>query len=87
MGLPALSLEELAHLPKAKMFGVDGIVVDWRGTFTDTMNNRKVEKARFLGAIAITDSRAIFVKLSGPETEIDDKVRDGFMDLCGSLKE
>jgi hypothetical protein len=87
MGLSQLSLKEIESLPKVAMLGTEGVVVDWRGSFSDTMTARTIEQARFLAAIATLQGRTIFVKLTGPESEIDDQVRDAFLELCSSLKE
>ena len=38
-------------------------------------------------SIAVAQSRSIFVKLVGPESEIDDKVRDAFRELCASIRD
>jgi hypothetical protein len=87
MSLPSLKPAELDALPRIRMLGTDAIVADWTGAFEDTMNQRKIADARFLGAIAIVEGRAVFVKLTGPKSEVDDKVREGFLSLCASLQE
>lgn len=87
MGLIALSASEIAALQKVKMLGVEGVVVDWSGSFNDDMTRRSIPQARFCGAIAMLAGRTVFVKLTGPAAEVDDKVRDGFLELCSSLTE
>ena len=87
MGLPDLTATELAQLARIPMLGGEGIWVDWRGKFSDNMNNRTIEKSRLVGALAIGMSNSVFLKLTGPESEVDDKVRDAFLELCGTLKE
>jgi hypothetical protein len=87
IGLADLTAAELAQLPKLPMLGGEGIWVDWHGSFSDTMNKRTIEKCRLVGALAIGMSNSVFLKLTGPESEVDDKVRDQFLELCASLKE
>ncbi len=87
MGLEPPSPLELAALPKISMLGTEAVVVDCVGRFDDAMSGRTIEQARFLGAIALVDGKAIFVKLTGPEAEVDGTVRDGFLALCASLAE
>ncbi len=86
-GLPGISNEEFVALPKITLLGAEGVLVDLVGAFSDTMNHRSIPQARLLGAMAIVGARSVFVKLTGPEAEIDDQVRDGFRELCASLKE
>lgn len=87
MGLTALTPAEIEKLPKIRVLGKEAVIVDWVGRFEDPMTNRSIPQARFLAAIAILDARTVFVKLTGPEAEVDEKVRDAFLELCASLKE
>jgi len=82
--LPPGEFEKLARLP---LCGREGILFDATGVFEDSMNDRKIAQARMVGAMVALDGRALFVKLTGPESEIDDRVRDAFRELCSSLRE
>lgn len=85
LGLPAASAAEHAALPRVKIAGADGVVVDLTGPFEDAMTARKLDHARFLGAIALLPQGALFVKLTGPQSEVDDAVKSGFLELLASL--
>lgn len=87
LGLGKLTPDEFAKLPRLPMCGREGLLVDVTGSFDDAMNNRKIAQARMVGAMVALDGRALFVKLTGPESEIDDRVRDAFRELCASLRE
>lgn len=87
LGLAPLSWTEVEALPRTPMLGRDGVVLDCVGEFSDPMTNRTIPQARFLGAIVTTGERAVFAKLTGPETEVDETVKDAFLALCASLQE
>ena len=87
MSLPPLTPSEFDALKKVPMLGEQALVVDWTGQFNDSMTARTIPDARFLGALAFCKSYAVFVKLTGPKDEIDEKVREQFLSLCASLKE
>jgi hypothetical protein len=87
LGLAKLPAGEFEKLPRVPMCGREAILFDATGTFDDSMNDRKIAQARMVGAMVALDGRALFVKLSGPESEIDDRVRDAFRELCASLRE
>lgn len=87
LGLGKLTPDEFAKLPRLPMCGREGILIDATGSFEDAKTDRKIAQARMLGAMVALDGRALFVKLTGPEGEIDDRVRDAFRELCASLRE
>jgi len=87
LGLAKLPPDEFAKLPRLPICGREGILFDATGTFDDAMTGRKIAQARMVGAMVALDGRALFVKLTGPESEIDDRVRDAFRELCASLRE
>jgi hypothetical protein len=85
MGLGELSADGLAALPKATLCGRDATLLDVTGEFSDSMNSRTIAKARFLGAIALVDDQTVFLKLTGPQSELTDAVKEQFLALCSSL--
>ena len=87
LGLAKLTADEFAKLPRLPICGREGILIDATGAFEDAMTDRKIAQARMVGAMVALDGRALFVKLTGPESEIDDRVRDAFRELCASLRE
>ncbi len=87
IGLGPMTAAEFAALPHTTLAGRDAVLIDVVGSFEDSMNARKIPQARMLGAIALLEGRALFVKLTGPEAEVDESVRTGFRELCASLSE
>lgn len=87
LGLGPLAAAEFAALPRVILAGRDGVQLDLLGALDDAMTARKLPQARLLGAIALLEGKALFVKLTGPEAEIDEAVKNGFLELCASLAE
>ena len=86
IGLGPIAVDELAKLPTVTLCGKEGVLIDLLGAFEDSMNQRSIPQARMLGAMVLLGDRSLFIKLTGPETEVDDVVRDAFRELCASLK-
>jgi hypothetical protein len=86
IGLEPCSADEFAKLPKMTMCGQEAVLLDLLGAFSDSMTGRSLPQARMLGAIVLLDGRSLFVKLTGPESEVDATVKNGFLELCTSLK-
>jgi hypothetical protein len=84
MGQPDLSEEEIAALPKITMMGKEATLIDITGEFTG-MANEQIAAARMLGAVSILDGQAVFVKMTGPDAEVNAE-RDNFIAFCQSLK-
>lgn len=84
MGQPELSEEEIAALPKIPMMGTEATLIDITGEFTG-MANEKIAAARMLGAVSLLDGQAVFVKMTGPDAEVNAE-RDNFIAFCQSLK-
>ena len=61
----------------------------WRDMVALTWNIRTEEGreaiARMLGAVSILDGQAVFVKMTGPDAEVNAE-RDNFIAFCQSLK-
>lgn len=87
LGLGPMTPADFAALPRITLAGRDGVQLDLLGALDDPMTARKLPQARLLGAIALLDGRSLFVKLTGPEAEVDESVRNGFLELCASLSE
>lgn len=87
MGLAASTPEEFAKLPRVTICGREGVLLDLLGSFEDAMNARSLPQARMLGAVVLLSDRSLFLKLTGPQDEVDEAVRTGFLELCSSLKQ
>lgn len=84
MGQPELSAEEIAALPKISMLGAEASMIDITGDFAG-MGGTTMTGARLLGAIAMKGSQSVFVKMTGPEAEVNAE-RENFIAFCQSLK-
>jgi len=87
IGLAPCTADEFAKLPKITVCGQEAVLLDLLGAFEDGMTGRSFPQARMLGAIVLLSDRSLFVKLTGPESEIDDAVKNGFLELCASLQQ
>lgn len=85
MGLPPASNADLARLPTLKVLGVDATLVDLSGHFKDTMTQRDIDRARFVGLICPNRDSTLFVKLTGPEAEVAAAFAD-FQAFCKSFR-
>jgi hypothetical protein len=85
MGLPPASNADLARLPTLKVLGVDATLVDLTGHFKDSMTKRDIDHARFVGLICPDRDSTLFVKLTGPESEVAAAFAD-FQAFCQSLR-
>ena len=86
MGLQDLGAAELAKLPKLGVLGREATLVDLNGKLNDSMTNRTIEKARFLGVICPLDGWTLFVKMTGPEAEVT-AAKEAFLSFCKSLRQ
>jgi hypothetical protein len=84
MGQPALSEAELAALPRVASLGTQAVVVSIDGTFK-SMSGERTEHATFVGAVIERESDVVFVKVTGPSSEVA-KVRPGFDAFLTSLE-
>jgi hypothetical protein len=85
MGLPPASNADLARLPTLKVLGVDAVLVDLTGHLKDSMTKRDIDHARFVGLICPDRDATLFVKLTGPESEVAAAFAD-FQAFCKSLR-
>jgi len=85
MGMPPLTDQEFAALPRIEVFGEEVPLLDRRGRFADAMTQRSFDDALFLAVAALTPDGAFFVKLTGPHAEAQSH-RQEFVDFCASLR-
>lgn len=83
-GQEPLDEEEIEELPHLPMLGRLAPVLRVAGDFTD-MRGETVEGAAMLGAMSVLEREAIFVKLVGPEAEVD-AAAAAFATFCRSLR-
>ncbi|NNE91263.1 MAG: hypothetical protein HKN23_06420, partial [Verrucomicrobiales bacterium] len=83
MGLPPISEEDVASLPKKLLFGLEATYVSMDGTFTG-MGTEPKENYRMLGLILSSDIGAVFVKMTGPR-ELVAENEEKFDEFCQSL--
>lgn len=86
MGLADLAAAELAKLPKLAVLGREATLVDLSGKLTDSMTNRTIENARFLGLICPLEGWTLFAKMTGPEAEVTTQ-KEAFISFCRSLRQ
>jgi hypothetical protein len=84
MGLAPLSRSEYEGLGVRSVLGVEGRLIDLRGDFTG-MSGERIASARMLGLICELGDRALFLKMVGPEHEVEAE-RASFLELCDSLR-
>ena len=84
MGLAPMSLPEYEALAVRSVLGVEARLIDLRGDFTG-MSGERVSGARLLGLICELGDRALFLKMTGPEGEVEAE-RAAFLELCDSLR-
>lgn len=83
MGLAPTDPAAVAALPRRKMLGGEGVLVELSGHFTD-MQGKTVEGAKFVGLVFERAEDTLFVKMTGPGAAID-AARAGFDAFVGSL--
>lgn len=80
---PALTAEEIAKLPTLKILGKDAPFLQVSGTYT-TMSGEPLPGQTLLGAICLTDSGMLTVKMTGPEAEVASEL-ENFKSFCTSI--
>ena len=83
MGLPADDPAAVAALPRRKMLGGEGVLVDLSGHLTD-MQGKTIEGAKLLGLVFERADDTLFVKMTGPGAAVD-AARAGFDAFVASL--
>jgi hypothetical protein len=72
MSQPPLTDDELAALPRKKIFGRDAIVIDLTGTYTGAGGAQPAPDTRLLGLVRAEGDVTITVKMTGPAALIAD---------------
>lgn len=91
MGLPEVSQEDIDALPQISMLGAKAVFVDLAGTYGGMQDDAHTDANAqqgfaLMGAIAVREHDAIFLKMTGPE-ELLKNQRDNFVALAASLNE
>ncbi len=83
MGNAPLDEAAIAALPKISVLGVESPLVEFSGSFTD-MGGAAKPDYKLLGALAAKGGSTIFIKLTGPASEVDAQ-KANFTAFCASL--
>ncbi len=83
MGNEPLDEAAIAALPKITVLGVESPLVEFAGSFTDMAGAPKPDY-KLLGALASKGGSTIFIKLTGPASEVDAQ-KANFAAFCASL--
>lgn len=84
MGLEPLGREAVAELPTITLAGREAPWVELTGAYQG-MESEVRSDWMLLGAVALLDEKAVFVKMVGPEAVVRAE-RERFIGFCGSLK-
>lgn len=87
MGLEPVGPDEIAALPKKKLFGLEATFISLDGDFLSGFGSPEPQKDyRLLGVIVwIEQIGSIFVKLTGPRDVVEANAED-FDALCASIR-
>ena len=84
IGQGPLAPAEIANLPKVKMLGQEGTLLEVKGSYGG-MSNVKREGSMLLGVICELPRQVVYVKMTGPEHVVTAE-RESFLRLCASLR-
>ena len=84
MGLEAPTDDEIARLPKIKLFGADATLIEMTGTYTGRRGGPK-ENYGFLGAFMEVPGAALTLKMTGPAEAVTQE-KDNFIKLAASFR-
>jgi len=85
MGQSELTEEAVTKLPTIEMMGQQAVWAEIMGDYTD-MQGKVSKGCLMLAAVAALPERTVFVKMVGPEAEVQAE-KEHFIALCRSLKE
>jgi hypothetical protein len=85
MGLPALTDDEFARLPRATVLGAEAVFAELEGSFAGDMGKRGDGRWMLLGMVLPRGDHSVFVKMTGPAAEVRGE-RDRFRAFCESLR-
>jgi hypothetical protein len=67
MGQPDLTEDEVNALPKRVLMGIEGVLVDLTGAYTNVGATEAAPEQRLLGVVAALGEVGLFVKMVGPK--------------------
>jgi len=85
MGLPALPPAEVAGLPHAQLFGRDGVLVDFAGTWKGMNGTQNDAGWRLTGILQVDQGGSAFLKMTGPDALIAAE-KENFLALARSIR-
>ena len=83
MGQTALSSEEVEKIPTIEMFGLNTKLVEITGDYTGMSGSPK-NGFMLLGVVCPLQEETIFVKMIGPESDVQEE-RENFIKFCKSV--
>ncbi|GEM_PF-1108176 len=84
MGKKEIDAQDINQLPEVLMLGKQCKILDIAGDYTD-MQGEIHKDYRLLGVICPLEEQTLFVKMTGPESDIA-LHKDNFIKLCNSIK-
>jgi len=85
MGLPSIPDEEIAELPRRKLFGMDAYLVMLDGDYAGVGASESQKGYRMMGVILPFADVSLFVKMIGPKSQVL-RNEDEFHAFCDSLR-
>ncbi len=79
-----LSEEEVAALPRVSMLGTEAVIIEAEGDYTGMVGD-VLPDAALLGAVCPMPEFTVFVKMTGPASDVLAE-RDAFLAFCESLQ-
>jgi hypothetical protein len=80
----ALSDDEVEELPRVPMLGTLAVTMRAEGDYTG-MRGDTIQDAVLLGAVCELDGETLFVKMLGPDDEVDPRAGE-FLAFCQGLR-
>ena len=84
VGLGPIDESAVAALPRRRLLGVEGVLVDVEGTFTG-MGTEAKPGWRLIGLVVPIQGQTLFVKMTGPASLLAQE-RGGFDTFCDSVR-
>jgi len=84
IGVEPLSEPVIAELPTVTIMSAQAPMVEFSGTFSDSMSGIEIANATLLGVIAEHAGHSIFVKLVGPASDVAQQ-KERFVTFCESI--
>jgi len=74
LGLPPLSEQELAQLPRQPVLGQEAVFVNWEGTYGGMQGTENKANYRLAGVLLEKNGEGVFVKAVGPAEAVQKEV-------------